>query len=188
MVNWSVGNERERGIEHPHLAPTPILRSTRCYSTQRLFHDCRHSTATLAGWLARRALAHPPVPYPSRPGRTDNIGDSKTKNPVGSIRYGGCQGELLGHRDPQIRNQRAKRIPGCAFIFAYHQPLCRRVLNEPTTKYFDTMIASGYHSIAVLTYPPRAALSSGGGGARLLSITTRRSVAAAAHCLLCCAV
>jgi hypothetical protein len=85
VVNWSVGNERERGIEHPHLAPTPILRSTRCYSTQRLFHGCRHSTATLAGWLARRALAHPPVPYPSRPGRTDNIGDSKTKNPVGSI-------------------------------------------------------------------------------------------------------
>ena len=115
VVNWSVGNERERGIEHPHLAPTPILRSTRCYSTQRLFHGCRHSTATLAGWLARRALAHPPVPYPSRPGRTDNIGDSKTKNPVGSIRYGGCQGELLGHRDPQIRNQRKEFLGARSF-------------------------------------------------------------------------
>ena len=78
---------KEREGLSTHIWPQPpyyvardvIPLRERDYSTL----GCRHSTATLAGWLARRALAHPPVPYPSRPGRTDNIGDSKTKNPVG---------------------------------------------------------------------------------------------------------
>lgn len=72
VVNWSVGNERERGIEHAHIWPQPLY-----YVARDVIPLRGSSTAVgtalprwLAGWLGER--------WRTRPSRTRPVPDGRT--------------------------------------------------------------------------------------------------------------